>query len=619
MSGRLLNSFGAFRRDRRGNVAMLWGLLAAGLLGLIGLTVDFTRAQAIHTQLQNAADGAALAAARLPANVSLADRTTAARAYFNAEAGDYGPTAEFNLAPVGTQGYQVTAGTYMEGSLARLVSKEDWHIGVESEAVRGGINLEVALVLDTTGSMSGTKISTLRTAATDLVNTIVQDQQTPYYSKLALITYSVGVNLGSSYANTARGAIPAARSMSGASWATGAQRTVTGATRANPVVVTANGHGFTTGQVVYLSGIQGMTQINNRYYQVGTTTTNTFQLRNASTGANINGTSYSNWSSGGTQRAQRCQTNACEIVVTANGHGFANNSRVFITSVGGMTQINNATGSGTGTAWSVASAATNTFVLSGSVGPSYGTYSSGGSIYCAAYGCEYYNFTNADGGQNTFRVSTCATERTGSERYTDAGPTSLVSLNYPSTASNGACPSNTILPLTSNRTTINSRISSLPANGYTAGHIGAAWGWYTLSPNWNSMWTGAGQPAAYGAPETLKIMILMTDGAFNSSYCNGVIAQDTSGAGNDVDHINCNTTNGDPLAQAESICTAMKARGIIIYTVAFDMAGESQASRDMMAHCATSEAHAKTANSTAELVTVFQQIASAVSQLRVSR
>lgn len=624
MFGRLFKSFGMFGRDRRGNVAMLWGLMGAGLIGLIGLTVDFTRAQAIHNQLQNAADGAALAAARMPANVSLADRTTAARAFFNAEASDYGPGASFSLSPVGTQGYRVDASTEMEGSLSRLISNEDWMIDVESEAVRGGVNLEVALVLDTTGSMSGSKITSLRTAATNLVNTIVQDQQTPYYSKLSLVTYSVGVNLGS-YAAAARGAIPAARTITSAGWqdATGS-RSITALSKANPAVFTSVAHGLSNGDYVWLSGISGSgawaTNLNNRVYRVSNVVTGlaTFRLIDSS-GNTVRTNSYSgNYPGGGIIR--RCLEASCNVRVTVNSHGLTNGQRAFITGATGMTQINNVTGSGSGTSWVVSNAQTNTFALSGTTGPSLGTYNaSSGSFFCAQYGCEYYAFTNADGGSNVFRVSTCATERVNSEEYTDASPSSaLVGLNYPSTASNGACPSNTILQLSSNRTTINSRIAALPANGYTAGHIGAAWGWYTLSPNWNSLWTGAGQPAAYGTPETLKVMILMTDGAFNTSYCNGVIAQDTSGAGNDIDHVNCDSTNGDPLEQGEALCDAMKARGIIIYTVAFDMAGESQASRDMMRNCASSEAHAKSADSSAELITAFQQIAQAVSQLRIS-
>ncbi|HRO02061.1 MAG TPA: pilus assembly protein TadG-related protein [Terricaulis sp.] len=67
-------------RDRRGNVAMMWGLVGAFLVGLIGITIDFTRAQAIRAQMQNAVDGAALVAERT-SNLSMADRTAGARVF----------------------------------------------------------------------------------------------------------------------------------------------------------------------------------------------------------------------------------------------------------------------------------------------------------------------------------------------------------------------------------------------------------------------------------------------------------------------------------------------------------------------------------------------------------
>lgn len=54
--------------------------------------------------------------------------------------------------------------------------------------------------------------------------------------------------------------------------------TITGITNASPGVVTAASHGFTTGQNVTLS-VVGMPQLNGRTFFVGTTTTNTFQLK----------------------------------------------------------------------------------------------------------------------------------------------------------------------------------------------------------------------------------------------------------------------------------------------------------------------------------------------------
>src|SRR5262245_31616454 len=77
-----------FGRSRNGNVAMMWALMGTVLIGLVGLTVDFTRAQTIRAQMQNAVDGAALVAERGALTMTLEERTAAARAVFDAEMGD---------------------------------------------------------------------------------------------------------------------------------------------------------------------------------------------------------------------------------------------------------------------------------------------------------------------------------------------------------------------------------------------------------------------------------------------------------------------------------------------------------------------------------------------------
>ena len=74
----------------------------------------------------------------------------------------------------------------------------------------------------------------------------------------------------------------------------GTSNTITGATQANPVVVTANGHTLLDGDEATIESITGMTEINNRKFIVANKTTNTFEL----TGEN--GTGHTAYSSGGT-------------------------------------------------------------------------------------------------------------------------------------------------------------------------------------------------------------------------------------------------------------------------------------------------------------------------------
>lgn len=72
--------------------------------------------------------------------------------------------------------------------------------------------------------------------------------------------------------------------------------TITGATAANPVVITANSHGLVNGDTVIISDIEGMTELNTNIYTVANKTANTFEL------SGINGTSYTAYVSGGEVR-----------------------------------------------------------------------------------------------------------------------------------------------------------------------------------------------------------------------------------------------------------------------------------------------------------------------------
>jgi len=69
---------------------------------------------------------------------------------------------------------------------------------------------------------------------------------------------------------------------------------ITGATAANPVVITIVGHGYSNGDRVVIAGVGGMTQLNNREFAVAGATADTFQL------SGVNGSGYDAYTSGGT-------------------------------------------------------------------------------------------------------------------------------------------------------------------------------------------------------------------------------------------------------------------------------------------------------------------------------
>jgi Flp pilus assembly protein TadG len=184
----------SFARDKRGNVAMMWALMGSVLVGLVGLTVDFTRAQAFRAQLQNAVDGAALVAER-SSNLSLSDRTAAARAFFDAEMGDMAANVtHFSVTNLSTGGHEVSVDMPMPVSLARIVRNEDWDLHVEAVAeANASPPIEVALVLDNTGSMAN-DMQALRNAASDLAEDLLAlDGDTV---RVALVPFVAQVNIG---------------------------------------------------------------------------------------------------------------------------------------------------------------------------------------------------------------------------------------------------------------------------------------------------------------------------------------------------------------------------------------------------------------------------------------
>lgn len=601
--------------DARGNVAMLFGLSLPVLILMTVGGVDIHRASTVRVNLQDALDAAALAAARSPyttnaelQTVGLASLRANLKAYPEITLREADTSFILNEDDVVIASSMVDVKTLVANIFLPPYGQfmDDYlPVGAHSEVDRSSRNIEVSLVLDLSGSMAGQKLVDLKNAAKDLVDLIVQPVQTPYYSKVALVPWSSSVTPGS-YLNSVRGSVIGSTGITGAVInLTGTQRTITAATKARPVVITSDGHGFANNDVVWISGVSGMTQLNNKAYLVKNRTTNTFELYTLS-GSRVDGRSYSNHS-GSSGRVQKCQDNDCSITITSANHGLANNDYVYITGVGGMTQINDET-------HLVGNVTTNTFTID-LIGSALSPYTSGGLSWCAQPGCTYYAFENENGDLTTHKISSCVTERTGAEAYTDAAPTSgaRVGRHYPNTS--GSCPSITIEPLSSSISGIKADIDAFSTSSATAGQIGIAWGWYMVSPNFGSLWPSSAG-AAYNTAETLKAVIIMTDGEFNAPYCNGVTARyynASSSASN-----NCDPDNDEPYAQSRALCDAMKVQGIMVYTVGFQISPGGGA-ENLLEYCASTSSSFYNAGSGTELSEAFNAIGRDITQLRISR
>lgn len=627
-----------FAAETRGNVAMIFALTLPILVMITMGGVDISRASTVRVNLQDALDAAALAAARSVA-VTDSDLTTIGTRALRANLAAY-PDIDLASATFTLNKDQIVianATVNVKTLVANIILPpygqlldDTLPVGAHSEVNRSSKNIEVGLVLDITGSMAGQRIKDLKAAAAQLVDIVVQPVQTPYYTRMAIIPYSIGVNLGT-YADGARGAATQSTAITGANWfGVDAAKVITATSKANPAVMTVSGHGLVTGDTIWITGLSDgansgtkYSTLNNAAYMVTKVDNNSFQLRTAG-GSNYNTTGFRDFasSSGGTMR--KCLVAYCHVVFTANSHGIPATTtdegstqpgRVYITGVGGLTL--NSTTQVNAKSFEVGNVTSNTYSVP-VVGPPLTAFSGNGASWCGQDGCQYRVFRrDSDNALAAVQTTTCVSERTGGQAYTDASPASaFVGRNY--AASANPCPSATIQPLTSVITTLKSKITSLSETGSTAGQIGLAWGWYTVSPNFNSLWSG-NTAGAYNSSETLKSVILMTDGDFNSPYCTGVLAGDAgSGSGSANDHINCNATNGDPFTQATALCNAMKFQKVIVYTVGFQVTPNSAAA-NILKNCATGPEYAFLPASGADLKDDFAAIGRDITRLRISK
>lgn len=201
-------------------------------------------------------------------------------------------------------------------------------------------------------------------------------------------------------------------------------------------------------------------------------------------------------------------------------------------------------------------------------------------------------------------VDGCVVERLGAERFTDASPgLGAVPAWFDPAVTAGsryACPAAPIVPLTQDVWRLKSTIAAYTASGATAGHIGAAWGWYLLSPSWASVWPQS--PGAYSDPNVVKAVIFLTDGMFNTSFQNGLttpVADQTT----------------ESYAQFVTLCGNMRAAGLTIYTIGLDLGDATALAK--LRECAGSSERAFEAPSASQLQGVFMQIIASLNSLRL--
>lgn len=196
--------------DRRGSVMPLVALSCTVLIGSAGLAVDGARLMLMHARLQTAIDAAGLSAvARLNSNDLNAqvDKFTRANfldGYVGAQIVALTPSMSAD-----EETLTVTARASADTTFMRILGINEITTEAETRVTRAMGGLELALILDVTGSMSQqNKIGSLKTASKTLIEILFGDDATVDKLHVGIVPFSQTVNIGTSRTGWLTGTIP---------------------------------------------------------------------------------------------------------------------------------------------------------------------------------------------------------------------------------------------------------------------------------------------------------------------------------------------------------------------------------------------------------------------------
>lgn len=583
-----LNRLRDFATDQRGVVAIIFGLAAIPVIGLTGASMDYSRAADVQSQLQGALDASVLSAAQ---QRDMTDNQVEAymRAQIEAHmSGSLGTgTLVLNITRGGEENVLVANATMqIDTTLLGIMGINHITVGVDSAVAADFASLEIALVLDNTGSMrhSG-RISSLREAALDFVE-VVTDDGTSDKVLISLVPYTAQVNIGNGtnmeqyldreglsqhHAQLIEGEVVARYDSGGCRNATTSSLTSDqdpaiefAGTTPNPrqvpgfsVIGFLDAYGDALRELAGVSQAHASTTMPYEYVIDGCFIRNPDQVSHWQLYEQLDNVDWK-----GCVEARPEPYDVTDTVPNPNDPDTLWVPGFWIDDDGNRASNN----------WLSSSA------------PSGYRYHQNGATYSA------YKYTEA------------------SSYSTDEIPNSTIG-----PAHNCGDP---IVALTDDFDSLEDRIDNMTYwyGGGTVTAQGVIWGWRTLSPAF---------PFAEGAPygEVTKVMVVMTDGRNELVSTNDDATRSHYSA---YGHLRRGRFPAESVQSARNYidgrtleaCANAKYAGILIYTVTFGLDSGSQA---MWNTCASSSDMAYHVNSASDLIGAFNDIADSVGELRLTR
>lgn len=195
---------------KRGSVTIMAGLLAIPLIAMTGVAIDLARVWLVKSRLQMSLDAAVLVVAKnLSTGGTSADGLNLfwanwGRTSSSSMIGFLGATATtpvvHNPAPGGVSGsVQLTSTATVTPTLVGIIGIGPVTVNAASTAQTAAYGLELALVLDNTGSMAGSSIASLISASNQLLGILYGGSDTQPHLWVSVVPFAATVNIGNAH------------------------------------------------------------------------------------------------------------------------------------------------------------------------------------------------------------------------------------------------------------------------------------------------------------------------------------------------------------------------------------------------------------------------------------
>lgn len=581
-----------FATDNSGATIVIFAVSMVPLAIACGVAVDFSRAMSVRSELQAAADAGALSArGGGQGGTQLAESRAKAVAQANRRQ-LHSATISRIRADMSNGLVEVTIDAQVPTTLMKIAGIDTVPVSVQSRAMAASNNLEIALVLDNTGSMRN-DMGSLRQAARDLTETLFGSAGNSSMLKVAVVPYVGAVNIGNGARQRAWLDDRGWAQFNG--WNFDSQ-----STGRDPGCTPAN-----TGSTVPNPGVSNGNGADRQ----------SFRLRDFTDGVRTALHRLFGIAPAAAQVPPNFSTWDCDLINPPALNQIELFDRISNTSWKGCVEARPAPYDVQDTPPS--SADPNTMFVPYFWPDEPDQAASGGVTYTNNYMDDNeanlpspYSFLWEPGVTWDWarRASILKYNNTAAARLDETPPETM--------GPNAACP-DALLPLTNSKSAVLSKINALQhwEGGGTVSSEGLMWGWRVLSP---------AEPFTEGGPygENKKVIVLMTDGFNMVSPQAGYATYSDYTAYGYVSHprtpdLSSYQGYSDYLNnRLLTACSNAKAAGIEIYTVTFGaIDGQTEA---IYRQCATSPPMHYSASASADLVRAFQSIAIGLTELRLA-